>query len=87
MAPHFRDSKWMWSHNLFPRDKTLHGILGIPQDKLVILYVVDRLDNRRKGLGLLREALQGEDQTNSSCTLGQAVAIQDLACRMCRSAL
>jgi len=64
-----------------PRDKNFaRELLGIPQDKLVILYVVDRLDNRRKGLGLLREALAGlKDQTNFLLvTLGQAVAIQDL---------
>jgi len=30
----------------------------------VILYVVDRLDNRRKGLGLLREALAGLKDQN-----------------------
>ena len=64
-----------------PRDKNFaRELFGIPKDKRVILCVADWLDNRRKGLGLLWEALAGlKDHTDFLVAiLGQGVALQDL---------
>jgi glycosyltransferase involved in cell wall biosynthesis len=45
-----------------PRDKqAARDVLGIPQDRKVVLFVADLVDNRRKGFGFLIQALLGEE--------------------------
>jgi glycosyltransferase involved in cell wall biosynthesis len=63
-----------------PRNRTFaREFFGIPNDRLVILCIADRLDNRRKGLGPLREALAGlKDHPDFLlATIGQGDALQD----------
>ena len=47
-------------HDFSPRDVAVaRDVLGIPQDREVILFAAQSTDNRRKGFPLLMEALRG----------------------------
>ncbi|MGQ0810071.1 MAG: glycosyltransferase family 4 protein [Nitrospiraceae bacterium] len=49
-----------------PRDPRLaRELLGIPQETCVVLFTSDDVNNRRKGLALLFEALSGLDRTSN----------------------